>query len=96
MFEGYARIRTTELKYEGPAELYTFETAVYLHFGDQWIKWDTLKHYQFEFKLCKFYSIEVYRCSGEPGRLWVNVFHIEDCSYAIAVGRRVLFNGSAL
>ena len=44
VFEGYARVNTLELKYRGPAELYTFKTAVYLHFGDQWVKWDVTKH----------------------------------------------------
>ncbi|MFB0562019.1 MAG: CocE/NonD family hydrolase [Candidatus Lokiarchaeia archaeon] len=98
VFEGYARIKTSEIKYKGPAELYTFETAVYLHFEDQWIKWDVSKHWQCEFtnKKCKFDFLEFYRCWGELGRLCVNVFHCEDCSFALAVGRRVVFYGSGI
>lgn len=96
VFEGYARVNTPELKYRGPAELYTFETAVYLHFGDQWIKWNVTKHYQKEFTFCKFNFIEFYKCIGEQGRLRVTIFHNEHCSSATAAGRNVLFFGSAI
>jgi hypothetical protein len=89
VFEGYARINIPALKYDGPAELYTFETAVYLHFGDQWIRWNTTKHYDFGF-------FEFYNCRSELGPLHVNIIHTENCTYALAAGRRVIFYGSAV
>ncbi len=93
VYEGHAKIKIPVLKYWGSAELYAFETAVFLHFGDQWIRWDTTKQSQLEFEFCKFDFIEFYRCRGELGVLFVNIFHNEDCSFAIAMGLRVFFYG---
>ena len=88
LFEGCAKIKTPELTYEGPAELHTYEHAVYLHFDDQWIKWDISCHW----KLC---NVEFYSCKGELGKLLATVIHTKQWSYATAVGHKVFFYGNA-
>jgi len=88
VFEGCAKIKTPELTYEGSAELHTYVHAVYLHFDDQWIKWDISCHW----KLC---NVEFYSCKGELGKLLVTVVHTKQWSYATAVGRGVFFYGNA-
>lgn len=87
VFEGYARVKTAQLTYMGPAELYTFETATYLHFEDQWIRWETKYHWQFG-------CIEIYMCTDELGTLWVRVVDVDPKSYALALGPKVFFVGS--
>lgn len=94
VFEGNVTIKTPSLNYEGPAELhisaYTpYEHTVYLRFDDQWIEWNI------NFKL-KFCNMELYNCKGELGKLLVTVVRTKDKgSYAVAVGPKVFFCGSA-
>lgn len=94
VFEGNVTIKTPSLTYEGPAELhisaYTpYEHTVYLHFDDQWIEWNI----NFKLKLC---NVELYHCKGELGKLLVTVVRTKDKgSYAIAVGCKIFFYGSA-
>jgi uncharacterized protein len=66
VFEGKAKIRTRDVKYDGPAELYTFKEAVYLHFDDQWLKWETTRNWESG-------PVEHYRCENDLGELAVLV-----------------------
>lgn len=94
VFEGNVTIKTPSLTYEGPAELHisahtAYEHTVYLRFDDQWIEWDI----NFKLKLC---NVELYHCKGELGKLLVTVVRTKDKgSYAIAVGCKIFFYGSA-
>ena len=85
VFEGYAKIDTKELTYEGPAELHTYKHAVYIHFDDipgSWIKWE-IKNYE------QIGDIEVYLCDkGFKVVVWEE-------TYALAKGLGVNFLGSA-
>ncbi|MFX1411509.1 MAG: CocE/NonD family hydrolase [Promethearchaeota archaeon] len=85
VFEGYAHIKSYKLKYQGPAELHIYDNAVYLHFEDEWIKWD-IKYHR------KFCNMEIYTCIGELGRLTVTIFHTRWGTYVMAVGRKVFFS----
>jgi putative CocE/NonD family hydrolase len=84
VFEGYASIKLPGLKYKGPAELHIYKNEVYLHFEDQWIKWDIECS-------CKFFRVAIYKCDGDFGRL--NVVVVESkCGYHVtAAGRKVVF-----
>lgn len=86
VFEGCANIKIPELEYKGPAELHTYEKAVYLRFDDEWIKWD-IQFYK-DLKM-----IEIYICKGEHGTLVVLKFHTRRGSFVKAVGRKVFFLG---
>lgn len=88
VFTGDARIKLSKGNYyKGPAELYTFESAVYLNFDNQWINWTTLRHWESRF-------IEHYKCRGELGRLSVWVKDKKhDPSTALATGGGVYFKG---
>jgi predicted acyl esterase len=84
VFEGYAKIKISELKYEGSAELHVYGKAVYLHFEDQWIKWDINRHYS----IC---NVDLYKCKGELGKLNVVVVHSKCGYHAVGSGRKILF-----
>ena len=86
VFEGCATVKTKELNYKGPAELYTFETAVYLHFEDQWIRWEVIEHVQMRVWHTR---IEIYWCEK---KLQVVVW---EETHAVAKGPGVRFVGSA-
>ena len=87
LFEGKAKIKTRHGKYEGPAELYTFKEAVYLHFQDQWIKWETTRNWERG-------SVEHYRGENELGKLAVLVKTEGHASFdVIATGMGIFFKG---
>ena len=87
VFEGYAKIDTKEATYEGPAELHTYKHAVYIHFDDQWIKWEIINHVQTEDR-------EIYTCEkGLKVTVWTKRKTGE--TFALAKGPRVHFLGSA-
>ncbi len=89
VFGGTANIKTAKVTYMGPAELYTFPTAVYLHFKDQWIKWKNLKNLRRE-------SEVHYKCEGKTGKLSVLVQTKDQTSFdALAKGEGVYFKGGA-
>jgi hypothetical protein len=89
VFEGTANVRIAKTTYEGPAKLYTFSTAVYLNYGDSWLKWDV-------FKTLEVGMIEQYRGEGELGRLLVLVINNERVSFdVLAIGNGVHFKGNA-
>jgi len=88
VFEGTAEIDTKELAYEGPAELYTLEKAVYLRFDDQWIRWEIINHVQTddrEFYVCK---------KGFNAVVWTKRKTGE--TFALAKGPKVRFFGKAV
>jgi len=87
VFKGTANVTTSGLNYEGPAELYTFESEVYLHFNDQWLKWKTIKHKQTT-------SPGRYNCTGESGKLSVSV-KTKAPFNALAKGKGIYFEGKA-
>jgi predicted acyl esterase len=87
LFEGKAKIKTRHLKYNGPAELYTFKEAVYLHFDDQWLKWETTRNWEGG-------PVEHYRCENDLGKLAVLVKPEGHASFeALATGRGIYFKG---
>ena len=89
VFDGTAKVRIAKTTYEGPATLYTFPTAVYLNYGDSWLKWDV-------FKTLEAGMIEQYRGEGELGRLLVLVINNERVSFdVLAIGNGVHFKGNA-
>ena len=89
IFEGNAWVKTSGAHHWGPAELYTYQKAVYLHFKDRWIKWDTVKY-------CEKKRFETFKCKGDLGKLTAFVRHKKDDSYvATAMGRKVWFWGTA-
>jgi putative CocE/NonD family hydrolase len=90
VFEGSAKIDAKELIYNGPAELHTYEHAVYLHFNDQWVKWDIIRYWQL-----KPVNVEFYLCEGKFGKLSVAVYIKKPTSCALAVGHKVFFYGKA-
>ena len=93
VFEGCASIKFPELKYKGPAEFHIYADAVYLHFENQWIKWDILDSMDSR-------SVEFYCCKGDFG--WLTVIKI-DCkrrTFVVAMGYkrfkgRIYFFGCA-
>jgi len=87
VFEGCASIKIPGLKYKGTAELHIYEKAVYLRFGDEWIKWD-IQFYK-DLKM-----IEMYICKGEHGTLIVLKFNTKRGSYVKAVGRKIYFSAT--
>ncbi|MFX0002630.1 MAG: CocE/NonD family hydrolase [Candidatus Hodarchaeota archaeon] len=84
VFEGCARIKIPGSKYKGPAELHTYGKAVYLHFEDQWIKWDINRHYS-------FFNVDIYKCQGDYGRLNVVVVQSRCGYHVVGTGRKILF-----
>ena len=89
VFEGNAKVKSPKTFYEGPAKLYVWETAVYLHFNDQWMKWETIRNWQKG-------STEHYKCEGELGKLSVLVQNNAQASFdVLATGQGVHFKGNA-
>jgi putative CocE/NonD family hydrolase len=89
LFEGTAKIKTSAEKYEGPAELYTFTNDVYLHYEDQWIKWEVIKNWQEGY-------VEHYKGEGELGKLSVLIQNNDKASFdVLATGQGVHFKGNA-
>jgi predicted acyl esterase len=84
VFEGCAIIKIPGMKYKGTVELHIYEKAVYLHFEDQWIKWDINRHYN-------FFNVDIYKCRGELGSLNVLVAHSRWGVHVLASGRKILF-----
>ncbi|MFX0040890.1 MAG: CocE/NonD family hydrolase [Promethearchaeota archaeon] len=84
VFEGCAKIKLPDIKYTGTAEFHIYENSVYLHFEDQWIKWDINRHYDF----C---NVDIYKCQGEYGRLNVVVVHSRRGYHVVGSGRKILF-----
>jgi len=84
VFEGCANIKISGLEYKGPAEFHIYDNAVYLHFEDQWIKWEIQYHKS-------FWHIDYYRCYGELGKLTVTKINTKWGTYLTAAGRRISF-----
>ncbi|MFX0011665.1 MAG: CocE/NonD family hydrolase, partial [Candidatus Hermodarchaeota archaeon] len=84
VFEGYANIKTSGLKYKGPAEFHIYDNSVFLHFDDQWIKWDITYHRN-------FWHMDYYRCNGELGKLTVTKIETKCGIYLNAAGHRISF-----
>jgi putative CocE/NonD family hydrolase len=87
VFSGTAKVKKYKGYYEGPAELYTFKKAVYLHINDQWFKWKTIRNKETRF-------VDYYKCYGDLGRLSVLV-KTKVPYYALASGRGIHFKGTA-
>ncbi|KKN21217.1 hypothetical protein LCGC14_0927730 [marine sediment metagenome] len=79
VFGGIAKVKTDDGTYNGPAEFHIYDNAVYLHFEDQWIKWNILDHWENS-------NFEFYIGDGELGRLVV-----KKGSDIVASGRKILF-----
>lgn len=84
-FEGSVNIKISGFKYKGPAEFHIYDNAVYLHFEDQWIKWEIQYHKS-------FWNIDFYRCYGELGKLTVTKINTRCRTYLTAAGRRISFS----
>jgi uncharacterized protein len=87
VFKGSAKVSASGLGYDGPAELYTFGSEVYLHLNDQWLKWKTVKHRQ-------TISAWRYSCTGESGELSVSVTTKAPFN-ALGTGEGIYFEGKA-
>jgi hypothetical protein len=89
VFEGAAKIHTHEGKYDGSVELYAFRDDVYLHYENQWIKWEVVKNWQTG-------SLEHYKGEGELGKSSVLIQSNHKASFgALATGRGIHFKGNA-
>jgi uncharacterized protein len=89
LFEGVAKIRRSDQTYSGPAELYTYQGAVYLHYEDRWVKWETVRSWQEG-------SVEHYKGRGEMGNIAVLVKNKGKSSFdCLASGQNVHFKGIA-
>jgi hypothetical protein len=89
VFEGRAKIMTHGQWYDGPATLYTFRSAMYLHLGDRWIKWADVDYW-------KVGEVGYYRGDGDLGKIFTAVLPNEHGTFsAFAVGRKVHFTGTA-
>ncbi len=84
VFEGCVNIKISGLEYKGPAEFHIYDNAVYLHFEDQWIKWDIRYHRH-------FWHIDYYCCEGELGKLTVVKVDTRKGTYLTASGRQICF-----
>jgi putative CocE/NonD family hydrolase len=84
VFEGCVNIRLPGLKYKGPAEFHIYENAMYLHFEDQWVKWDIKCAF-------KFFRVAMYRGDSNIGRLNVVVVESRWAYHLTASGRKVIF-----
>jgi len=90
-FEGSAKVKTTNGNYQGTAQLYAFQGAVYLHYEDKWIKWETCEYREGK-------SSELYKCEGDLGKLRSEVHQKKDGSYTVeATGGRgkIFFKGTS-
>ena len=92
VFEGNVKITTPDLSYEGPAEFHVLEHVVFLHFCEEWFKWDITRHTGWGW-------VESYLCHGDLGKLSVTIFHSIGRINLIAAGyqqpiSKVLFSGS--
>jgi hypothetical protein len=76
LFQGTAKVRTSNGTYKGQAELYAFTDAVYLHYEDQWINWGTCEYVEKK-------SLQLYKCEGDLGKLSAEVHYKKDGSYTI-------------
>jgi sulfur transfer complex TusBCD TusB component (DsrH family) len=88
-FEGTANIKTAQIAYKGPAQLYVFPTAVYLNYGGKWINWKTIKTLREENK-------DRYESRGKTGTLSVSVQARDKTSLdVLATGPGFYFKGWA-
>jgi putative CocE/NonD family hydrolase len=86
-FEGTAKVKFFETTYEGPAELYVWETAVYLYFDDEWIKWKTERSWRAG-------KTEHYKGRGDTGVVSVLVTSNDRAPFdALATGNGIDFKG---
>ncbi|MFX1599844.1 MAG: CocE/NonD family hydrolase [Promethearchaeota archaeon] len=93
VFEGNVQLTMPGLIYNGPAEFHIYEKAVYLHFDEEWVKWDIRRHTDWGW-------VESYLCYGKLGKLTVTLFHTNSRTSVVATGyqsfiSKVLFSGSA-
>lgn len=89
LFEGTAKVRTSDGTYKGQAELYAFTDAVYLRYENQWMKWGSCEHREGK-------SLESFECSGDFGKLRATIRHKKDDSYVTSAdGHGVSFKGTA-
>jgi putative CocE/NonD family hydrolase len=89
VFQGAAKIHTRHGRYEVSAELYTFRDDIYLHYEDQWVKWNVIDHSEKK-------HMESFECGGDFGKLFVVVHQERDNSYIVhANGQKISFEGTA-
>ncbi|UCC20361.1 MAG: CocE/NonD family hydrolase [Promethearchaeota archaeon] len=84
VFEGCAKIKIPDMKYKGTAELHIYEKAIYLHFEDQWIKWNIYCHHD-------LYKVDIYKCIGNFGRLNVVVINARGDYLVVGGSRKISF-----
>jgi len=88
-FEGTTNIKTAQIVYKGPAQLYVFPTAVYLNYEGKWIHWKTIKTSQEGNK-------DHYESRGKTGILSVLIQAKDQTSSdALATGPGFYFKGWA-
>jgi putative CocE/NonD family hydrolase len=87
IFQGTAKIRTKNIRYEGPADLYASPTAIYINYEDNWLRWDTERSWEAG-------RTEHYRGNGDLGHLSVHIIDNAQISFdALAIGNGVYFKG---
>jgi hypothetical protein len=87
IFQGTAKIRTKNIRYEGPADLYASPTAIYINYEDNWLRWDTERSWEAG-------RTEHYRGNGDLGNLSVHIIDNAQISFdALAIGNGVYFKG---
>jgi len=87
IFQGTAKIRTKNIRYEGPAELYASPTAIYINYEGNWLKWDTKRSWEAG-------RTEHYSGNGDLGNLSVHIIDNAQISFdALAIGNGIYFKG---
>ncbi|MFW9948148.1 MAG: CocE/NonD family hydrolase, partial [Candidatus Odinarchaeota archaeon] len=88
VFDGTVKSRYLDLRYEGPSEMHIYENAIYLHFGDTWLKYEI-------YRVNSYSWYETYICYGDHGRIDVFLYHSGNVWRVMAGGYRINFWGSA-
>jgi uncharacterized protein len=89
IFTGTVRIHRRDIHYEGSAELYPSPTAIYMKYGDKWLKWKTIESRSPG-------KTEHYFGKGKTGSLSVLIKNAGHASFdALATGSGIYFKGDA-
>jgi len=89
IFCGNVDFFTSELAYEGPADFHLLEHVTFMHFGEQWFKWDITRQMTWGF-------IDSYSCKGELGSLSVMVLYGSNlmATYYMPFTTEIFFSGN--
>jgi hypothetical protein len=88
-YSGPAKVNMKGNRYEGPAELLVYKTAIYLHYGDRWLNWTSCSNWEKG-------RVEHYKCQGNLGKIEVLVQSNPHAAFdVLANGKGIHFRGEA-